>query len=149
MAAIVEHRNFGAKLEVRDAGEKPRLAGYAAKFKQALATTGRDAVSREDSSRTHSTRRSPATRTSASRSITIRTTCWDARAPARSGSRPIAPALRFDLDAPDTARGRYLVASVKRGDISDCSFSFRTLDDHWSKDQDGSPIRTLKKVSLH
>ena len=42
-----------------------------------------------------------------------------------------------------------LVASVKRGDISDCSFSFRTLDDHWSKDQDGSPIRTLKKVSLH
>ncbi len=34
MGAIVEYRNFGARLEVRDAGgnARPRLAGYAAKF---------------------------------------------------------------------------------------------------------------------
>ena len=56
--------------------------------------------------------------------------------------------LGFDLDA-DTGPGRNLVVSVKRGDISDCSFAFRTLEDAWSKDENGNPIRTLKKVSLH
>src|SRR5208337_1229700 len=57
--------------------------------------------------------------------------------------------LGFDLDLPNTTAGHDLATSVKRGDISDCSFSFRTLEDDWTKDADGNPIRTLKRVSLH
>ncbi len=148
MAAIVEHRNFGAKLEVRDAGEKPRLAGYAAKFNTLSRPLG--VMRFREKIEPHAFDETLAG--NADVRFTLNHDPNYVLGRTRAGTLRLSTdraGLRFDLDVPDTARGRNLVASVKRGDISDCSFSFRTLDDHWSKDQDGSPIRTLKKVSLH
>jgi hypothetical protein len=39
--------------------------------------------------------------------------------------------------------------SIERGDITQSSFAFRTIDDEWTRTQDGYPLRTLTQVSLH
>jgi HK97 family phage prohead protease len=59
--------------------------------------------------------------------------------------------LRFELDPPDTAAARDLVESIRRGDISECSFAFRVPPggEEWSEDGDGNPVRTLRKINLH
>jgi hypothetical protein len=53
--------------------------------------------------------------------------------------------LEFDCDFPDNTFSRDLIASIKRGDISQCSFSFRCVEDDWSPD---NAIRTLRDVDL-
>ena len=55
--------------------------------------------------------------------------------------------LRMSCSPPDAQWARDLVASVKRGDISQMSFGFQTLDDKWEK-KDGDNIRTLEKCKL-
>jgi HK97 family phage prohead protease len=57
--------------------------------------------------------------------------------------------LHFDCEPPDNQAARDLMASIERGDISQCSFAFRVLDDDWNEEKDGTLVRTLKKVSLH
>ena len=42
---------------------------------------------------------------------------------------------------------RDLVVLMERGDVSQMSFGFRTLEDSWEK-VDGQNVRTLKRVSL-
>ena len=150
MGAIVEYRNFGATLEARDAGvgEWPRLTGYAAKFNTLSKPLGAMRFREKIDPRAFD-------ETLASRADTRFTLNHN---PNNILGRTVAGTLRlstdrvglrFDLDVPNTSVGRNLVVSVKRGDIKDCSFMFRTLDDAWSKDESGNPIRTLKKVSLH
>ena len=56
--------------------------------------------------------------------------------------------LRVEIDPPDTQVARDLMESVKRGDISQMSFGFFTLDDEFERKRDGTIIRTLKKVDL-
>ncbi|HLD93920.1 MAG TPA: HK97 family phage prohead protease [Anaerolineales bacterium] len=48
---------------------------------------------------------------------------------------------------PDTQWARDLLVSLQRGDISQMSFGFRTIEDEW-KTVDGMPHRTLKRVQL-
>jgi HK97 family phage prohead protease len=150
MGAIVEYRNFGATLEARDVGssERPRLTGYAAKFNTLSKPFGAMQFREKIDPRAFD-------ETLASRADTRFTLNHN---PNNILGRTVAGTLRlstdriglrFDLDVPNTSVGRNLVVSVKRGDIKDCSFMFRTLDDAWSKDEGGNPIRTLKKVSLH
>lgn len=56
--------------------------------------------------------------------------------------------LAFELDLPDTQVGRDLLTSVKRGDITGCSFSFSTVKDEWDYKPD--PIkRTLKEAIVY
>ena len=63
--------------------------------------------------------------------------------------------LRFACDLPDTSVGRDVYESVKRQDISQCSFAF-TVDeggDEWGEGEDPETnqrcaIRTLRSVSL-
>lgn len=57
--------------------------------------------------------------------------------------------LRFECNPPENHTAKGLTESIERGDISQCSFAFRVLDDDWSEDSDGDLLRTLKKVSLH
>lgn len=57
--------------------------------------------------------------------------------------------LSFHIDGPDTAWARDLRESVNRGDISQCSFAFETIEDKWERMGDGSEIRTLLKVRLY
>lgn len=55
--------------------------------------------------------------------------------------------LAIELDAPDTQMARDLIVLMERGDVSQMSFGFRTIDDAWEK-KDGENVRTLKKVEL-
>ena len=56
--------------------------------------------------------------------------------------------LYFDVRAPDTQWGRDLYASVKRGDVNQCSFGFQVIADEWGT-IDGMDTRTLKEVRLY
>ena len=55
--------------------------------------------------------------------------------------------LRMSCSPPDAQWARDLISSVNRGDISQMSFGFQTLDDKWEK-KDGNNIRTLAKCKL-
>ena len=59
--------------------------------------------------------------------------------------------LLSDISAPDTQLIRDMVISpVERGDISQVSFAFETLEDHWEYGKNNEPdIRTLVKVKLY
>lgn len=55
--------------------------------------------------------------------------------------------LAVEIEPPDTQTARDLVTSIKRGDVSQMSFAFRTLTDEWHL-EDGDEIRVLIKVQL-
>jgi HK97 family phage prohead protease len=150
MGTVVEFRNFGTKLEARDAGAggNLRLGGYAAKFNVLSRPLG--ATQFREKIDPHAF-----DETLASRPDVRFTMNHD---PNHVMGRTVAGTLKlftdrtglgFNVDLPNTETARHLVASVKRGDMSDCSFAFRTLEDDWSQDSNGKPIRTLKNVSLH
>ena len=56
--------------------------------------------------------------------------------------------LIIDVEPPDTQWARDLMVSIKRGDIDQMSFSFRTIADEWDYTDEKNPIRTLVKVDL-
>jgi uncharacterized protein len=53
--------------------------------------------------------------------------------------------LEFQIDLPDTALGRDVHALIERGDISQCSFGFRTVKDSWNRSR---TERELQDVDL-
>jgi hypothetical protein len=56
--------------------------------------------------------------------------------------------LAFEIDPPDTQLIRDMVISpISRGDVSQCSFGFRTIKDLWEK-VNGEVVRTLLQVEL-
>lgn len=58
--------------------------------------------------------------------------------------------LWFDVEAPDIEWVRGLHASVSRGDIDQCSFSFSVEAEEWERGEHGAPdLRTLKKCRLY
>jgi HK97 family phage prohead protease len=57
-----------------------------------------------------------------------------------------AKGLAIRNTPPDTQWARDLLVSMKRGDITQMSFAFRTEDDEWGK-KDGIVYRTIKKVA--
>lgn len=56
--------------------------------------------------------------------------------------------LAFENTPPDTAWVKDKVVSIRRGDVTGCSFGFYTDEDEWHTDKDGRTTRTLKKVTL-
>lgn len=56
--------------------------------------------------------------------------------------------LAVEIDPPDTQYARDLIENLRLGNISQMSFGFRTVEDHWDEDENGFPIRTLKEVRL-
>jgi HK97 family phage prohead protease len=56
--------------------------------------------------------------------------------------------LRFEVALPRHHDAEGLAESIKRGDVTQCLFSFRTLDDEWSRDDDGTIVRRLLKVDI-
>lgn len=56
--------------------------------------------------------------------------------------------LRFELTPPNTALARSVVESLRRGDVDQMSFGFRTISDRWDNERDGSVVRTLFEVEL-
>lgn len=57
--------------------------------------------------------------------------------------------LAFQVQPPDTAWARDLLVSMRRGDISGASFTFRVIRDQWDKDADGLPKRSISEVELY
>lgn len=58
--------------------------------------------------------------------------------------------LEFEVDMPDTNAARDLAVSIERGDIDQCSFSFRIADggDEWKEVNDDSLVeRTISEFS--
>ena len=55
--------------------------------------------------------------------------------------------LSVDIQPPDTTAGRDVVESVKRGDLTQMSFGFRTVTDEWHT-EGAEQIRTLIDVDL-
>lgn len=51
--------------------------------------------------------------------------------------------LRYEVDLPDTTVGREVAALAERGDYAGSSFGFRALNEDWTKDTDGTPLRTI------
>lgn len=57
--------------------------------------------------------------------------------------------LAVSIMPPDTQWARDLQSSIKRGDIDQMSFQFRTKKDQWEKRSDGEIVRTLLDVDLY
>lgn len=55
--------------------------------------------------------------------------------------------LRVEVSPPNTAMARSIVESIRRGDVDQMSFGFRTLRDRWTSQGDIA-IRTLEEVEL-
>ena len=55
--------------------------------------------------------------------------------------------LLYTVDPPDTQYARDLQASMKRGDVDQSSFAFRTVKDEWNV-ENGIPTRTLLDVDV-
>jgi HK97 family phage prohead protease len=54
--------------------------------------------------------------------------------------------LVAEIDPPDTTLGNDTITQVERGDLDKMSFAFRTAEDAWDRQGDGSYVRTLKKI---
>lgn len=57
--------------------------------------------------------------------------------------------LHYEVTLGNQSYARDLYESIERGDVTQSSFAFRTIDDQWSRTDDGYPMRTLTQVSLH
>jgi uncharacterized protein len=56
--------------------------------------------------------------------------------------------LRYEVDLPDTAAGREVAALAGRGDYKGSSFGFKSAAATWTKDTDGTPLRTITAFKL-
>ena len=59
--------------------------------------------------------------------------------------------LAVEIDMPDTVIGQTVVSAIRRGDISEMSFGFRTIEDEWTHfhdDPNKLSERLLKEVEL-
>jgi len=57
--------------------------------------------------------------------------------------------LHYRIQPPNTQFAKDLIESINRGDISGSSFGFSFIwdeDDEWTKDKNGTPIRTINRV---
>lgn len=56
--------------------------------------------------------------------------------------------LYYDATPPDTQWARDLMVSIRRGDVNQASFGFRTIRDRWEQNDEGNVTRTLLEVAL-
>ena len=54
--------------------------------------------------------------------------------------------LKYSFDAPHTNLGDEVVEGLKRGDYSQSSFAFTVADETWTKEEDGTYLRTINKI---
>lgn len=53
--------------------------------------------------------------------------------------------LKYRFEAPNTALGNELLEGLRRGDISTSSFAFTIDKDTWTKNEDGTYLRTINQ----
>lgn len=54
--------------------------------------------------------------------------------------------LKYSFDAPHTNLGDEVVEGLKRGDYDESSFAFTVESDSWTKEEDGTYLRTINKI---
>ena len=54
--------------------------------------------------------------------------------------------LKYAFDAPHTNLGDEVVEGLKRGDYSQSSFAFTVESESWTKEEDGTYLRTINKI---
>lgn len=57
--------------------------------------------------------------------------------------------LHYEVDLIDSEFNRSLHEQIQRGDITQSSFGFSTIDDGWGFTEDDFPLRTLRQVQLY
>ena len=142
---MIEVRNT-RHLEFRDAGE-PVIEGYAAVFNRLSNDLGgfRERISPGAFTRTIAEGADVRALVDHNSSMIVGRT--------KAGTLTLTEddtGLRVRIKPPDTTVGRDLVASIRRGDISQMSFSFvvAPAGDEWRLDDRGRTIRTLTDADL-
>lgn len=54
--------------------------------------------------------------------------------------------LAFSFEAPKTALGDEILEGIRRGDITNCSFAFTVEDEEFTKEADGTILRTIRQI---
>ena len=54
--------------------------------------------------------------------------------------------LKYEFDAPHTQLGDEVVEGLKRGDYSQSSFAFTVASESWTKEEDGTYLRTINQI---
>lgn len=54
--------------------------------------------------------------------------------------------LKYSFDAPHTVLGDEVVEGLRRGDYTQSSFAFTVQDEAWTKEEDGTYLRTITKI---
>lgn len=144
MDSKMERRAFSFDIEVRADGDGPRIVGHAAVFNQytdlgwfqerVLPGAFADSIQADDVRALWN--HDPNFVLGRNRSGTLKL-YEDERG------------LAIEIDPPDTQTARDLMTLMKRGDITQMSFGFQTLEDSWSYGEGSDPDkRDLVKVRL-
>lgn len=144
MEAVIERRAFaGAELRVEGGDDEPRLIrGHAAVFNQLSEDLGGFREKIEPGAFAKSLKGDV-------RALFNHDPSWIL---GRTKSRTLrlaedAQGLAVEIRPPDTGQARSVLEGIDRGDVSQMSFSFRTITDEWNQ-VDGETVRTLREVEL-
>lgn len=142
---MTETRLTKAAVELRAETDIPRLAGYAAKF---------DTYSQNLGGFVEQIDRGAFDKSIADGGdVLCRYNHEDAGLLGRTSSGTLrlghdSVGLTYEVDLPDTTVGRDVRVLAARGDVTQSSFAFETVDDDWSVTDQGFPLRTLLRVRL-
>lgn len=143
----IEHRAFSLEqVEIREEGDSPKIVGYAAVFDQPSENLGgfTEVV------------RSTAFNKTLSDGADVRA-LWNHNPDyvlgrTKSGTLRLKTddkGLWIEIDPPKTTWARDLMESIKRGDVDQMSFGFRTVRDRWTNNEEnGEVLRELIEVQL-
>ena len=143
----IERRVLATNMEVRAAGDKPQIVGHAAVFNRDSDLIGGMFIERiAPGAFAESLAKPDDVRALINHDPNLLL--------ARNISGTLAlkeddQGLHVTIDPPNTTYANDLLESAKRGDISQMSFGFQTIEDSWTRGENGAPdVRTLRKVRL-
>lgn len=147
MSVRIEHRSFALQgVEVRAADGGPRIVGYAAVFDKQSVNLG---------GFTEIIRRGAFTKTLQDGADVRALWNHDSNyvlGRTKSGTLALTEddtGLRIEVTPPDTQWARDLMETIRRGDVDQMSFGFRTVRDKWQSDENGVTVRELLEVALY
>jgi len=143
----VERRVLESRVTLRTAGGRPTLVGHAAVFNHDSDLLGSGFVERiAPGAFTESIRRPDDVRALINHDPNL---ILGRNLSGTLRLREDHRGLHVEIDPPKTSYAQDLLESTRRGDISQMSFGFQSIDDRWERGASGAPdVRTLLKVRL-